>query len=70
MLVDETGSNRRDTIRKMGYDLRGRPARAQKHLVRREHLCVIVTIWQLAVQVQYSVESMRIQGQHIQTLID
>ena len=44
VFVDETGSDRRNTIRKMGYNLRGCPARAQKLLVRGEHVSVIVAM--------------------------
>ena len=31
--VDETGSDRRDSLRRNGYSLRGKPARFQKLLV-------------------------------------
>lgn len=41
IFLDETGTDRRDTFRKKGYSLRGRPARAQKLLVRGEHISAI-----------------------------
>ena len=34
IFLDETGADRRNTIRKYGYSVRGRPARSQKLLIR------------------------------------
>ena len=39
-LVDETGCERRDAIRKYGYGLRGTPSKCQKLLVRGECISV------------------------------
>ena len=44
--LDETGTDRWDTFRMKGYSLRGKPACAQKLLVRGEHvsaLCLMST---------------------------
>ena len=41
IFLDETGTDRRDTLRKKGYSLRGKPAKSQKLLVRGEHVSVI-----------------------------
>ena len=41
IFLDETGTDRRDTFRKKGYSLRGKPAKAQKLLVREEHVSAI-----------------------------
>ena len=41
VFIDETGTDWRDTLRKKGYSLRGKPARSQKLLVRGEHISVI-----------------------------
>ena len=41
IFVDETGSDRRDSIRKYGYSLRGQPARTQKLLVRGRRVSAI-----------------------------
>ena len=41
IFLDETGTDRRDTMRKYGYSWRGRPAVAQKLLVRGHHLSSI-----------------------------
>ena len=34
VFVDETGSDRRDAMRRFGYSLRGKPAKSQKLFVR------------------------------------
>jgi transposase len=44
MFVDEMGTDRRDTIRKIGYCMRGHPAKAQKLLVRGTHISVIAAL--------------------------
>lgn len=44
VFVDETGTDRRDSIRKIGYSRRGHPARAQKLLVRGTHVSVIAAM--------------------------
>ena len=41
VFIDETGTDHRDSLRKAGYSLRGKPARAQKLLARGEHISVI-----------------------------
>ena len=41
VFLDETGTDRRDTIRKKGYSLRGKPIRAQRLLAKGEHISVI-----------------------------
>ena len=41
IFLDETGTDRRDTLRKKGYSLRGKPAKSQKLLVSGEHVSVI-----------------------------
>jgi len=41
IFIDETGTDRRDTLRKKGYSLRRKPARSQKLLVRGEHISVL-----------------------------
>lgn len=41
VFIDKTGTDRRDSLRKEGYSLRGMPARAQKLLARGEHISVI-----------------------------
>ena len=41
IFLDETGTDRRDTLRKYGYSWRGKPAVAQKLLVRGQHLSLI-----------------------------
>lgn len=54
IFLDETGTDRRDTFRKKGYSLRGKPARSQKLLVRGEHisaLCLMSTEGILACKV-------------------
>lgn len=44
IFIDETGTNCTDTLRKFSYSLRGKPVRAQKLLVRGEHVSAIATI--------------------------
>jgi len=44
LFVDETGTDRQDTIRKHGYSLRGKPLKTQKLLVRGERLSCIVAM--------------------------
>lgn len=44
VFVDETGSDRRDCMRKFGYSLRGRPAVCQKLLVRGERVSAIAAM--------------------------
>ena len=44
LYIDETGTNCMDAIRKYGYSLRGRPVRAQKLVVRGEHVSAIAAI--------------------------
>lgn len=41
IFLDETGTDRRDTLRKKGYSLRGKPAKKQQLLIRGEHVTVI-----------------------------
>ena len=41
VFLDETGSDRQDSLRKYGYSLRGKPAVSQKLLVRRERVSAI-----------------------------
>ena len=41
VFLDETGTYRKDTIRKYGYSVRGKPAKSQKLLVRGERISVI-----------------------------
>jgi len=41
VFVDEMGSDRRDSLRKFGYSLRGRPARPWKLLVRSKRVSAI-----------------------------
>ena len=44
LFIDETGTDDRDTIRKYGYSLQGKPLKAQKLLVWGEHLsCIVAT---------------------------
>lgn len=42
--VDETGSDRRDALRKFGYALRGQPAICKRLLVRGERISAIVAM--------------------------
>ena len=44
LFIDETGSDNRDTIRKHGYSLRGKPIKAQKLLVRGQHVSAIAAM--------------------------
>ena len=44
LFVDETGTDGRDTVRKYGYSLRGKPLKAQKLLVRGEHISCIAAM--------------------------
>ena len=37
-MLDESGCDNRDSLRKKGYSLRGKPARKQQLLVRGEHI--------------------------------
>ncbi len=46
LFVDETGTDRRDSIRKYGYSIRGKPIQAQKLLVRGEYLSCVAAISQ------------------------
>ena len=41
IFIDETGSDRRDSLRKYGYSLRGKPIKSQKLLLRGERLSAI-----------------------------
>ena len=41
MFLDETGTDRRDTLKRKGYSLRGQQPRNQQLLVRGEHVSVI-----------------------------
>lgn len=41
IFLDETGSDRRDSLRKYGYSLRGKPALSHKLLVRGKHITAI-----------------------------
>ena len=41
IFVDETGADRRDTLRKYGYSLRGKPVRSQKLTFRGERLSTL-----------------------------
>jgi len=42
VFVDETGTDRRDCMRRFGYSLRGRPAVSRKLLVRSQRVSAIV----------------------------
>ena len=44
VFVDESGSDRRDTLRRYGYSIRGRPPRSLKLLVRGERVSVIAAM--------------------------
>jgi len=44
LFVDETGTDKTDAVRKFGYSLRGHPVKAQKLLVRGEHITAIAAI--------------------------
>ncbi len=41
VFLDETGADRRNTMRKYGYSIRGKPARSPKLFVRGQHISVI-----------------------------
>ena len=44
IFLDETGSDRRNALRKYGYSLRGKPAVSHKLLIRGQHLSTIACI--------------------------
>lgn len=44
IFVDEMGTDKKDTIRKRGYSIRGRPLVAHKLLVKGEHISAIAAI--------------------------
>ena len=44
VFIDETGTDRRDCIRRRGYSLRGRTPIVQKLLARREHVSAICSM--------------------------
>ena len=44
LFIDETGSDRRDTLRKRGYSLRGQPAVKQNLVVRGQHVSAIAAM--------------------------
>ena len=44
IFVDETGADRRDSLRKFGYSLRGKCTRAQKLVARGRHVSAICAI--------------------------
>ena len=44
VFLDETGADRRDSMRRFGYTLRGKPARSQKLLWRGERVSAIAAI--------------------------
>ena len=44
LFVDETGTDRKDAIRKYGYSLRGKPLKTQKLLVRGERVSCIAAM--------------------------
>ena len=44
IFIDETGCDRRNTLRKYGYGLRGKPVRCHKLLVRGERISVIAAM--------------------------
>lgn len=44
IFIDETGCDRRHSLRKYGYGLRGRPVRCQKLLVRGKYVSVIAAM--------------------------
>ena len=41
VFLDETGTDRRDTLRRKAYSIRGKPAKKQKLLVRGEHVSAL-----------------------------
>ena len=44
LCVDEIGASERDAVRKYGYSIRGKPIKAQKLLVRGEHISCIAAM--------------------------
>ena len=44
IFIDESGSDNRDTLRKYGYSIRGKPPRSLKLLVRGERVSVIAAM--------------------------
>ena len=44
VFIDETGSDRRDCLRKLGYSLRGRPATALKLFSRGQHISALAAM--------------------------
>ena len=44
IFVDETGTDSKDAVRSYGYSLRGKPLKAQKLLVRGEHVSAIAAM--------------------------
>ena len=44
IFIDETGTDSKDTVRSYGYSLRGKPLKAQKLLVRGEHVTAIAAM--------------------------
>lgn len=44
IFIDETGTDKTDAVRRVGYSLRGNPVKAQKLLVRGKHISVITAI--------------------------
>ena len=44
VFLDETGSDRRDAMRKFGYSLRGKPAKAHRLLFRGNHVTAIAAM--------------------------
>ena len=44
IFLDESGCDYRDSIRRKGYSLMGKPARKQKLLARGEHVSVLCTM--------------------------
>ena len=45
VFIDETGSDRRDAMRKFGYSMRGRRCVAERLLVRGERISVIAGLY-------------------------
>ena len=44
IFIDETGCDRRHSLRKYGYGLRGKPVKCQKLLVRGKYISVIAAM--------------------------
>ena len=57
VFIDETGSDRRDCLRKVGYSLRGKPAKALKLYCQGKHVTAIA-----AMSVQGSLECTIVEG--------